>query len=427
MGVRVCLFFVLFTILCALAVSCGRVGRGSEIALQGTEIKSGERLEFDGFLPPPSQLIQPDSGRATAYTDDSLIRIGVDYEDGLPKQNVAHDDPYATFTASWEGSGLDGAGFCLYKFGIDGFDRNPELHYYLSPSTIDPGNFWIGLADIAHNKWEWYRCSPSGYFHTGTFDNYEYPDGSMYAAVVTLEPGTSHLMWISLGPVMINAQFTVYPEGGYCPLSLTFDASASSSALTIINYKWDFDGDGETDHTSGLPTASWEYTEPGEYTVTLRVTNSYMQRDLATRVVNVRDGWVHSWGLEGTELVNNGIDADQTGIYVTGPCDSVQGGEDKDSFLLKYSHAGDLLWAKAFGGTDNDWANGLVLANGGIYVLSQTESYGAGSHDLLLQCWDPDGNLMWSKTWGAEGAERAKALTAAGSDILLLAETTSFG
>lgn len=68
------------------------------------------------------------------------------------------------------------------------------------------------------------------------------------------------------------AEFTLNPTEGEAPLPVDFDASTSSvqAPRTIASYSWNF-GDGNT--ASGV-TAAHTYTTPGQYTVTLTVTDS---------------------------------------------------------------------------------------------------------------------------------------------------------
>lgn len=68
-----------------------------------------------------------------------------------------------------------------------------------------------------------------------------------------------------------RAEFTAMPEVGYPPLSVTFNASASTSPNgLIVSYAWDF-GD---DTTAEGVTASHTYAQKGLYEVTLTVRDS---------------------------------------------------------------------------------------------------------------------------------------------------------
>ena len=84
------------------------------------------------------------------------------------------------------------------------------------------------------------------------------------------------------GPI---AAFTPTPISGPQPLSVSFDANASSDNVgNIISYDWDY-GDGNT----GIGLISNNvYTTEGIYTATLVITNDLGQRDTASAIITVQ-------------------------------------------------------------------------------------------------------------------------------------------
>lgn len=77
--------------------------------------------------------------------------------------------------------------------------------------------------------------------------------------------------------------------------------------------------------------------------------------------------------------------------------------------IIKYDASGNLLWSKNWQGPveDEAWGPKVIRAdaNGNIYVLGRTTSFGVGQWDILLLKLDPNGNLIWSSTWGGPGTE----------------------
>jgi len=58
------------------------------------------------------------------------------------------------------------------------------------------------------------------------------------------------------------------------------------------------------------------------------------------------------------------------------------------------------LFSRAYGGTDNEYANSLdQTADGGFVIAGTTESYGAGSDDFLLLRLDTIGNFEFGKSY----------------------------
>ncbi|MCB1217064.1 PKD domain-containing protein, partial [bacterium] len=82
----------------------------------------------------------------------------------------------------------------------------------------------------------------------------------------------------NLSPV---ASFTADPTSGDAPLSVSFDASASSDPdglngdiTDIVQFQWDFEGDGIVDETGSSPTTQHTYLQPGQFGATLLVFDS---------------------------------------------------------------------------------------------------------------------------------------------------------
>ena len=74
------------------------------------------------------------------------------------------------------------------------------------------------------------------------------------------------------GNIPPTAALSALPESGAAPLTVDFDASASSDPDgTITEYDWDFDGDGIFELLSGAAQEQHEYEMDGLYNATVRV------------------------------------------------------------------------------------------------------------------------------------------------------------
>jgi hypothetical protein len=92
------------------------------------------------------------------------------------------------------------------------------------------------------------------------------------------------------------------------------------------------------------------------------------------------------------------IDCDNN-IIVAGSV--VLPGKDHDAFVAKFNPNGGILWYKTFGGSKREHAYGVALDNfGNIYVTGATNSFSvAGTYDIFVARFDPNGNLEWFKVW----------------------------
>ena len=111
---------------------------------------------------------------------------------------------------------------------------------------------------------------------------------------------------------------------------------------------------------------------------------------------------MNTWGSSERDR-GVGVALDSSGnIYVVGDTDGFGAG-DRDILLLKYDHSGSLLWQRTWGGSSYDWSprSGVALgSSGNVYIVGSTGSFGAGDADVLLLKYDPSGDLLWQRTWG---------------------------
>ncbi len=110
---------------------------------------------------------------------------------------------------------------------------------------------------------------------------------------------------------VIDAQ----PTGGDAPLTVGFDASGSYDPNgTIVHYEWDFENDGSPDANGVI--AGHVYTESGQHTAKLTVTDNDGLTDSTTVPITVGGGAVSLTNLNRYELVNFVSDSSQ-GTSVT--------------------------------------------------------------------------------------------------------------
>ncbi|MFB6075823.1 MAG: PKD domain-containing protein [Candidatus Aenigmatarchaeota archaeon] len=87
------------------------------------------------------------------------------------------------------------------------------------------------------------------------------------------------------------AEFTHSPESPEVEEEVTFDASESYDPDgDIVEYRWDFDGDGANDLTASNPQISHTYSESGTYTVSLEIEDNEGNLDSESVDLLVEEG-----------------------------------------------------------------------------------------------------------------------------------------
>ncbi len=95
------------------------------------------------------------------------------------------------------------------------------------------------------------------------------PDGNLYYA----DFDGGRIIRVEYGPVAVASGA---PLSGNAPLTVNFSSAGSAPAQAgdTITYAWDLDGDGQYDDSTS-PSPSFVYTNPGTYTVRLKVTDNH--------------------------------------------------------------------------------------------------------------------------------------------------------
>ena len=175
---------------------------------------------------------------------------------------------------SWQTEGANSA-----------LDRGTEVLGTVDPR--DTGTFTIPLNEAAKTLVRKWIDNPSSNYGLILLDYSSATDNVVLASREAT--GMSHrpkftLTYVPSSNQVPVASFTATPTSGLAPLSVDFDASASSDADGVISsYGWDF-GDGNSG--SGV-TANHTYTDVGDYVVTLVVTDDGGAMGTATDSVAV--------------------------------------------------------------------------------------------------------------------------------------------
>jgi outer membrane protein assembly factor BamB len=116
------------------------------------------------------------------------------------------------------------------------------------------------------------------------------------------------------------------------------------------------------------------------------------------------------------------------GFIVAGYTRSYGAGE-RDVYVVRTDADGDTLWTKVYGGIFNDYGWSVALSTqGGYIVAGETESYGAGGYDVYLLMMDADGDTLWTVTYGGNNYDNSYSVSRASDGSYIAAGSTdSYG
>jgi Beta-propeller repeat/Planctomycete extracellular len=76
-----------------------------------------------------------------------------------------------------------------------------------------------------------------------------------------------------------------------------------------------------------------------------------------------------------------------------------------DAYAAKLDSDGNFVWAKRYGGANDDYGNGVAIdAIGNAYIMAETRTVSAGSPDAYMAKVDAGGNVVWTAVVGASSS-----------------------
>ena len=212
----------------------------------------------------------------------------------------------------------------------------------------------------------------------------------------------------------------VFAERFGCPRPYSSPNPMSATSFAKTYGGTNYDGAFSVQHTSdgGYILAGWtDSFGAGDWDIFL------IKTDANGNII-----WAKTYG--GTND-DNAYSVQQTsdGGYIVAGMTWSFGAGDWDIFLIKTDANGNIIWAKTYGGTDDEEAYSVQqTSDGGYIVAGWTTSFGAGGYDIFLIKTDANGNIIWAKTYGGTSYDNARSVQQTSDGGYIVAGyTASFG
>ena len=138
--------------------------------------------------------------------------------------------------------------------------------------------------------------------------------------------------------------------------------------------------------------------------------------------------WNKTFGGSENDEAHSSIQTGEGDFVIAGKTQSK--GEGKwDVWIIKLDEQGNIKWDKTFGGSDDDCAYAIIETNDDGYLFSgYTKSKGAGKEDVWVVKLDSEGNMLWDKTFGGLHEDIAKSMVQVeNGNYVIAGETQSIG
>ena len=130
--------------------------------------------------------------------------------------------------------------------------------------------------------------------------------------------------------------------------------------------------------------------------------------------------WIRNFGGSGEDKAQAIINTSDGGYAVLGYTNSTDGdlaGKQlavNDFWLLKLNENGELLWSRTYGGSKDDRGQSLIQTSDGGYAIvgyamsdDGDGSNNEGFHDNWILKLDPQGNILWERSFGFSGHDHS--------------------
>lgn len=219
-----------------------------------------------------------------------------------------------------------------------------------------------------------------------------YTEAGTYEVELAIDDGNG-VYDVTDGTIEVTAPEAVF-ETGTAPFevdeTLSFYASESSTpADEIVEYRWDFTGNGTVDETTSDPVVGWSYDATGQYEIELEIEDSFGNVNSTTRTITVTAVGDTVWSdgsfssVHGTSAVENDM------VYVTA--------RDDSGVLVAYdANTGAVEWSVE---VEETFGSAPTVANGTVY---------AGDDEGTLHAFDADnGSERWTNDDGRDAIAAA--------------------
>lgn len=258
-----------------------------------------------------------------------------------------------------------------------------------------------------------YQTTDGGYMVSGLFEV-----GGFYNACLLKIDGNGNVQWLKTyggGGTEYGLYVQQTADGGYILTGHTDSYGAGGADVYVV--KTDNTGNVQWEKTYGGGGSEMgnyiEQTSDAGYIIS-GATSSYGSGGYDIMLIKIDSlgalQWSKAYGGAGSEgdwwIVRSPVTSDK-GYFISSYTTSYGAG-GKDIFFIRTDSAGNVQWAKTYGGgAEEESRFGYLASNGDLFSTGYTTSYGTGGRDYYLLRTDSTGNLKWMKTYGAGGDDKA--------------------
>lgn len=138
--------------------------------------------------------------------------------------------------------------------------------------------------------------------------------------------------------------------------------------------------------------------------------------------------WTRTYGRQYVDGGNSVCQTSDGGYVIAGYCELLNH-FNEDIWILKTDEQGDILWTRTYGGDGNERAESILQTiDGGYIVAGWTKSFGTSDEDLWLLKTDEQGDTLWTRIYGGSDNDGGACINkSTDGGYVIVGYTRSFG
>ncbi len=248
------------------------------------------------------------------------------------------------------------------------------------------------------------RCVPEGYAISGHTESFGHGDCDGWFFKIDT---TGKLIWMNTygTPLSeVTSSFNFTNDNGY--VLIGYHGTESDSTGWVYMVKTDAVGDTLWTKYYGTAVSSMGYgvaqtSDSGFAFTGYSAGRAYKNMDMILGKTDKKGNlqWMKKFGGDSDDVAYSMQLTPEGGYIIAGYTHSFGAGDD--GYVIKTDALGNVIWAKTYGGPQQDRFNHIESTFDGGYIMSgQTKSYGAGRADVYVVKIDSAGNQQWMQTYG---------------------------
>jgi hypothetical protein len=287
---------------------------------------------------------------------------------------------------------------------------------------------WQGTPPARSRDWGYsvQQTADRGYIIAGT----TWRLGASDIYLLKTDAGGNRLWSKTFGGVDVEWGFSARQtaDGGYIVAGSAWGSSGSEVYLV----RTDAGGNRLWSKTFGRGRAAWGYsvrqTADGGYVVAGKIQSSGGDTDLYLVKTDIKGNelWSSTFGGSKPEL-GYSVQETRSGGYIVVGMTGSSGTGDDDTYLVKTDPDGNEVWSWASGESADDWGKSVQQTTDGCYIIAGAATR-SGAGDAYLVKVDARGNQLWSKTYGGRHGDYGHSVQqSADGGYIIAGYTRPFG